>query len=198
MVVLVARNLSNCIAADIKDEEGFKRYCPDPKVILTDKWHLKMKSETLAEDKSINEHQYTFSETARIGYFYQDDTNIYEQLKLNLNGCSPHLNYIIFQVFYISNRRAEYGYLFIGYGNQYFGYIMVPYKAMSRSLILTETQYKIFNRTFASFIKIEQINEFIKCDLNTLWEESCLRNMETRVWFNTNLIWSGVIIILVY
>lgn len=203
--ISVTKEVYNCISSGSQNEMELKHQCPYPFIILTESLELKLWYKILPNETYIVQHTYFFSKTDRNRIFKENDTNIYEQLKIGLNGCTTKsimmVDHIIMQVFYIDNKRAEYAYLFLvhkkhlDFDEAIVGFIMVPYKAFSRSVILTESKYKrISNNTF--IYNLADISGLSGCDLLTLWKRSCQENRGNQKKLTTNLFWTSIVVLL--
>lgn len=202
--ISVRKEVYNCIAGGSQNEMEFQHQCPYPFIILTKSLELKLWNKTLSTETYIIQHTYFFSKTDRNRIFKENDTNINEQLKIDLNGCTTKsmmmVDHIIMQVFYIDNKRAEYAYLFIvhkkrlDFDGGIVGFIMVPYKVFRRSVILTERQFNKINIT----ITRDHVSRMFGCDLLTLWKRSCQENRGNQKKLTNNLFWTSIVVLYVY
>lgn len=193
--IVISANAMKCIYAFNKVE--FEANCPDTKVALTENLELKMKSEISdeREDFVIFYHEYIYEDHPNREIFYHE-INIAEQLELHLKDCrnlNAPFQSVILQVLRRTNRRnkleAEYGFLFFVQNQtildilNLFGYIMVPYMEMDRSIIIGEYSYnKAVERREVTNHTV--MFNLLSCSLDQLWKASCESPKNSRANYN--------------
>lgn len=185
--VKITYKAAKCISGGSQNKQEFKENCPEPHVFLTENFTLKIRSETLLEERRgrIFECFYTYDETPQRTEASKHAINVLEQLEIDSSGCiaksSMPWEKIILQVLSLDKDRKEYGFLFfkqkkLPYSPDVLflmGHVMVPYKTLRRSPVLNEIQYEKFRKTNLVYDE-RLINRLISgCDLVTLFKESC-------------------------
>lgn len=165
----------NCIVARSKTE--FNEKCPDVGVVLTDNFKLKIENERNSADSTFIYRPYMYEEHPK-RYSPINEINIAEQLVLDpQNTCtsSNKLQTIIMQVFRYGVFEIHYAFLFLVPKTPpgvVFGYFLVPFKEIDRSMSLGKNEYDKLLEEGVIYVKRNISDEF-GCNINELWKKTC-------------------------
>lgn len=203
--ISTSKEVRNCIAGGSHNQQEFQHQCPNSTAMLSESLELYRENPKVLYENILTKHTYKYEEDLiYIEERHSGHINIAEQLELYFNNCSIVIqpwDRLILQVFHRGTNGAEYAYIFLvpkdfalNPISSFAGYIMVPYKALGRSLILTKDRLKVLNR---SFITMNQIKELMICDMTSLWKGTCQKNGSNQNWLNINWVWRISIVLFV-